>query len=145
MIKELRIVMTEADKTPKVGVAVIVMKDNKVLSGRRLEEHGNGTWCFPGGHLEFNETFEEAARREAKEEFGVNITNVRFAAVTNDIFRETGKHYITVYMKADYDSGDAKTDDEEVTDFGWFDWNNLPSPKFIPLENLLKTGYSSFD
>ena len=136
--------MPEERKYPKVGVAVIVMKGNKVLGGTRLEEHGKGSWCLPGGHLEFNESFEDAASREAKEEFGIRIKNIRFAAVTNDIFKETGKHYITVYMKADYDSGEIRTDEEEMSDAGWYDWANLPTPRFIPLENLLKENYDPF-
>ena len=46
----------------------------------------------PGGHLEFGV-------REAEEETGVRIKNVSFRAITNDIFTESGKHYITLWMQ----------------------------------------------
>lgn len=36
---------------PKVGIGVIIQKDGKFLLGKRKSEHGNGTWCFPGGHF----------------------------------------------------------------------------------------------
>ncbi|PIN92058.1 hypothetical protein CO154_01270 [Candidatus Pacearchaeota archaeon CG_4_9_14_3_um_filter_31_7] len=52
---------------PKVGVGVIVIKDNKVLLGKRKNAHGEGSLCFPGGHLEFNEKVEDAAEREVFE------------------------------------------------------------------------------
>ena len=45
-----------------VGVSIIIKKGNKVLVGRRKNIRGNGTWAFPGGHLEFGESFEETAR-----------------------------------------------------------------------------------
>ena len=48
----------EADtmkKFPRVGIGVIIRKDNKILLGKRKNAHGEGSWCFPGGHLEFNE------------------------------------------------------------------------------------------
>ena len=41
---------------PRVGIAAIVKKDNKVLLGKRKGSHGSGAWNFPGGHLEFFET-----------------------------------------------------------------------------------------
>jgi 8-oxo-dGTP diphosphatase len=42
-------------KRPKVGVGVIIKKDGKVLMGKRKNAHGDGTWSFTGGHLEFGE------------------------------------------------------------------------------------------
>lgn len=77
-----------------VGVGVIIQKDGKVLLGKRLGDHGKGTWCPPGGHLEYRETFEGSARREVQEEAGISIKNIRFGAVTNDVFLEIGSNGI---------------------------------------------------
>lgn len=55
-------------ENPKVGIAVIVKRDNKVLLGKRIGSHGANTWAFPGGHLEFSEEFEDTATREVDEE-----------------------------------------------------------------------------
>ena len=38
---------------PLIGVAAIVIKDKKVLLGKRKNAHGAETWAFPGGHLEY--------------------------------------------------------------------------------------------
>jgi len=91
------------DKKPKVGVGVIVIKDNKVLLGKRKGSHGEGSWCFPGGHLEFNESLENCAKRETLEETGIEIKNIRFETITNEIFKDEGTHYITIFMLCEHD------------------------------------------
>ncbi len=60
-------------KLPKVGVAAIIIRDGKVLVGRRVGAHGHGTWSFPGGHLEFGEEAEQGIAREVKEETGMDV------------------------------------------------------------------------
>lgn len=123
---------------PKVGLGVIVVKDGKVLMGKRKGAHGAGTWSIPGGHLEFNETWEECACRECLEETGIAVVNPVFFAVTNDIMSEEDKHYITIYMRADYVSGEPMiTEPEKFVEVGWFDLEHLPEPRFSPLTNLL--------
>jgi len=44
------------NERPKVGVGVIIVKNNKILFGKRKNAHGEGSWSFPGGHLEFKES-----------------------------------------------------------------------------------------
>ncbi len=124
---------------PKVGVGVIVVRDGRVLLGRRKGAHGDGYWAFPGGHLEFGESIEECAKREVLEESGISIRNIRKVTYTNDIFPEEGKHYVTCYVRADYDSGDVRTVEPDKCDgWEWFEWNAFPDPLFIPLRNLLR-------
>ena len=84
------------ENRPKVGLGVIIKKDGKVLMGKRKNSHGEGTWNFPGGHLEYEESWEECARRETREEAGIEIKNIIFATATNDIFENEQKHYITI-------------------------------------------------
>jgi len=134
------------EKRPKVGLGVIIMKDNKVLFGKRKSVIGNGTWCIPGGHLEFKESWEECAIRETMEETGVKIKNIRFGTVTNDIFIKEDKHYISIFVLADYDSGEVKVmEPDKCEKWGWFEWNKLPSPLFESESNLIKEGYNPFE
>lgn len=133
------------EQRPKVGVGVIVIKSGKVLLLRRRGSHDKGTWYFPSDHLEFNEKVEDCARREVREEAGIKIKNIRFAAVTNDLFREEGKHYITLFMVSEYESGEEKILEPEKCDrLGWFEWKDLPRPLFLPITNLLKQGFNLF-
>jgi 8-oxo-dGTP diphosphatase len=123
---------------PRVGVAAIIEKNGQVLLVKRKNAHGAGTWAVPGGHLEFGETPEECVIRETREEVGIAITNVRFSAITNDIFPEEGRHYITIWMHGMLQSGEPRiAAAREVAEVGWFSWNALPSPLFLPMQNLL--------
>jgi len=133
------------DQLPKVGIGVIIVKDNKVLLGKRKNAHGADSWSFPGGHLEFNETWEECAIRETYEETGIKIKNLKFATATNDIFPIEGKHYITIFMRCDYLSGLLENKEpEKCESWEWFNWDNLPEPLFQPIVNLLKQSYDPF-
>ena len=124
---------------PKVGVAIIITKNDQVLLMKRKGLHGKGTWSTPGGHLDFGETPEQCAAREAKEEMGLDVVDIRFRAVTNDVFEETGKHYITIWMQGRTTSNDPMiAAEDEVTEIGWFAWDSLPNPLFLSLENLIK-------
>ncbi len=112
---------------PKVGVGVIVLKDGKVLMGKRKNAHGEGGWCYPGGHLEYGESWEQCARREVMEEAEIKIKNVRFGTATKDIFDLEQKHYITICMVADYASGEvAIMEPDKCEKWDWFVWPKLP-------------------
>lgn len=81
-------------------MGVFVIKYRKILLGRRKNAHGDRTWSLPGGHLEFNEELEQCAKREVVEETGINIKNIRFSNITNDIFKEEEKIlYNNFYVK----------------------------------------------
>jgi 8-oxo-dGTP diphosphatase len=127
---------------PRVGVGILIIKDGKVLLGKRKASHGIGTWCPPGGHLEFGESMEDCARREVLEETGMKIKNLRFATATNDVFVEDGKHYITLHILAELDSGEPKVvEPDKIDSWEWFPWDNLPEPLFLPMVNLVKLGF----
>lgn len=134
------------NKLPQIGVGAIVIKNCKVLLGKRKKSHGAGGWQFPGGHLEFGESIEDCASREVLEEAGVKITNIRLGPYTNDIFSVEEKHYVTLYVIADYQSGELTVcEPEKCEQWDWFNWNNLPQPLFLPIENLLKQNFSPFN
>ncbi|RUR09862.1 NUDIX hydrolase [Legionella sp. km772] len=96
--------MKDSSKTnyPRVGIGVLIFDQDKLLLGQRQQSHGNATWGPPGGHLEFGEEFEECACREVKEETGLIIANPTLFAVTNDLFPQESKHYISIFLTAPY-------------------------------------------
>lgn len=133
------------ENRPKVGVGVAIIKDDKVLLGKRKNAHGDGGWCYPGGHLEVGESWEGCARREVMEETGIKLKNVRFGTATNDVFEDEKKHYITICMVADFASGKLKLmEPDKCEGWEWFRWNDLPKPLFLPTVNQLKTGFNPF-
>ena len=130
---------------PRVGVGVIVIRDQKVLLGKRKNAHGEGDWNFPGGHLEFGEEIIACAAREVLEETGLAISNANIGPFTNDVFMEEHKHYITVYVIGDSLEGEAqRLEPEKCEGWQWFSWDNLPQPLFLPIQHLLAKDFSPF-
>jgi 8-oxo-dGTP diphosphatase len=123
---------------PLVGVSILVKKGDRILLVKRQNVHASGTWGAPGGHLEYGESFEHRAVEEVKEETGIEISEVKFRVVTNDVFEAEQKHYVTIWMEAKYVSGEpgVKAPYEE-SEVGWFTWDGLPEPLFLPLAHLL--------
>lgn len=133
---------------PRVGVGVMVLKDGKVLTGKRKGSHGAGEWAWPGGHLEHMESIEECARREVREETGMEIKNVRFLRLMN-IKTYAPKHYVDIAMVADWESGEPQIcEPDKIESWEWRDIDNLPEPLFAPLPTYfeaLKTGQNFWD
>lgn len=127
-------------ETVRVGIGVIIFKNGRMLLGKRKNAHGDGEWALAGGHLEVDETFAECAKREAMEEAGIKIKNIKLVTVTNDIFKKEKKHYVTIFMRSEYSSGILRNmEPEKLEKWGWFSPDNLPTPLFTPIRNLLKT------
>ncbi|GKZ30584.1 hypothetical protein AbraIFM66950_009661 [Aspergillus brasiliensis] len=100
---------------PRVGVGVFVINHKgQIVLGQRKSSHGAGTWALPGGHLEFNESFESCAAREVLEETGLEVRDIRFLTATNDVMRDEGKHYVTVFMGCSVVGEDAQPEVSEL-------------------------------
>lgn len=132
----------------RVGVGVMVFKDGKVLVKKRKGSHGEGDYGFPGGHLEYMESFEDCARREVREECGIEIQNIRFNYLSN-LTRYNPKHFIDVGVVADWASGEPQVlEPEKNESWEWYDIDNLPEPLFYPCVMAVeayKTGKTYFD
>ena len=130
---------------PKIGTAVWIRKDGKVLLGKRLGVNGPGYYGAAGGHLEMNESWEENARRETLEEAGIEIINIQFITATNDINNEDGKHYVTLHLIADWSAGEVENrEPHKCAGWDWYVWEELPDPLFLPARNFYDSGYNPF-
>jgi 8-oxo-dGTP diphosphatase len=135
---------------PKVGVGLLLLKNGKILLGKRKGAHGEGEYAGFGGHLEKLESFEEGILRELAEEGGrhIKINNLRFLCVTN-LRKYAPKHYIDIGMVAEWESGEPLImEPDKIEKWEWFDMVNLPSPLFGVIENYVhayKTGTAYFN
>ena len=130
-----------------MGVGIMIMKDGKVLLGRRHDYpekadsalRGEGTWTLPGGKVDFREQLEDAAHREVMEETGIKINknSLSLVSVTNDIAEDA--HFMTMgFLCQDSEGEPQLMEPDEITEWKWFPLNGLPSPLFSPTEKILK-------
>lgn len=107
---------------PKVGVGVILLKNDQVLLVCRGNPPGAGKWSLPGGKQELGETAEQTARRELHEETGLECGALLLAGYVDSIhYDESGKiafHYTILDFAARYTGGIPKAHDD-VTDVAW--------------------------
>ncbi len=133
---------------PLVGIGVMIVKDGKMLLGKRKGKHVPGVYAWPGGHLEYMESFEEGAKREVMEETGLEIENIRFISVFN-IKSFAPKHYVNLTLLADWKSGEAKvTEPDKCESWDWYEFENLPEPLFNTIKlslEAIKGGQNYFD
>lgn len=126
----------------------MVYKDGKILIGKRKSSHGTGEYAWPGGHMEYMESFEGCAKREVREETGIEIKNVRFVRLMN-LKQYAPKHYVDIGLAADWESGEPQVMEPEKCDgWAWYAPDAMPEPLFGTLPTYfeaLKTGKNFWD
>ena len=114
----------ENRKLPKVTVgAYIVNKNNEILL-IRSPKWGNRL-LGPGGHVEYGETFQEAVKREVKEEVGLDIKDVELMTpvevIESEEFTPRKEHFICLDCRAKLLDEDQKIimDERESLEYLW--------------------------
>ena len=117
---------------------MVVTHASAVLFGRRVGGASAGLWQLPGGWIEAGESPPEAARREVREETGLELAELRFVAVTSNVFT-TGTHSISLYFEAE--CVDAAALEKGAFGWCWKNWAELDAGLFLPLEMLRRSRY----
>ena len=129
-------------------VAAVIVKNNKVLIGKRAKfEKSPGLWEFPGGKIEINESKVQCIERELKEELDIN-------AVIGDLITEYEYNYthtlysLSFYYVNSFTGEIALNAHEEIKwvdpkDFGDFDFLPGEKPVLESVKNHFKYGASS--
>ena len=128
-------------KYPRVGVGVMIQNDNgEVLLGLRKGSHGAGEWSFPGGHLEFGETVFECAKRETKEETGLEVNKFKLISVYDELryIKTDDKHFLGLGVKADYEEGVAQElEPDKCEEWRWFSLDSLPGKMLANTKGII--------
>lgn len=116
--------------------AMVYNPDGKVLMGTSTaDDDRDGLLCFPGGSIKDGESILHGAKREAKEETGLNVECEGSVKIVGD----------TAFVKCLFDPKKGRPIDNrmkpnhEFIDMGWYDINNLPDDVYKPNVELLES------
>lgn len=123
-----------------VTVDPLVIKDGKVLMIKRAEGiRMGGYWALPGGYVEWNETTEEAALRELKDETGIGGEIISFFGIYSDPSRdEDGRQNIDLVYLIKPLKQSSKIDKKEVEKVAWFSLDKLPEKIAFDHRKIIK-------
>ncbi len=114
-----------------VGVATAVVRDGRLLLGRRIASYGSGLWQTPGGKVDPGESLAEAAVRETFEETGLRVTEPREIARQFDDFPEIGYRYETIFFGVRCEAGEpVNCEPDKCEGWSWHPLEALPEERF---------------
>lgn len=106
-------------------VGGVIEKDGKYLLVQEAKESCRGKWNLPAGHLDSNETIFDAAKREIKEESGLDVELIGICQIgnrklDNDVF-------VSIIFSAKALGGDIRFNPDEILDVRWFTYEEIVS------------------
>jgi len=114
----------EKFRNPVPTVDIIIEVENQIiLIERKNEPYG---WAIPGGFLDYGETVEQCAVREAMEETSLQVELLSLLGVYSDPDRDPRQHTVSTVFIARADGTPKAADDAIQAEF--FDEGHLPSP-----------------
>lgn len=113
----------------------------KVLLVERGSEPYKGSWALPGGFMNIDETAEQCAQRELKEETGLNIMLLEQFHAFTDVNRDPRERVISIAFGAFVQIAEVSGNDDAVQ-AQWFSLDELP-PLAFDHEQILRIGISA--
>jgi 8-oxo-dGTP diphosphatase len=144
MDEETRTVNTREDRLdgvwqPRVGVGVLLVDQYRhvLLTLRKLPPEA-GCWSIVGGKLDYLETLEDCAVREAFEEVGLRIAIDSLLCVTNHLLPAEGQHWVSPAYLGHILAGEARNcEPEKLRDVQWFPYDALPATLTMTARNAI--------
>jgi 8-oxo-dGTP diphosphatase len=129
---------------PRVGVAAVVWRNadrQELLLGKGHNDATNDEiYAVTGGHWESGETLHDAAIREAREEAGIELTDLQLISVFDFFNEEKGRSYVTIGFSALWSHGEPVVREvDKKVNWGWYQPKRaLDLPLFLPDRVLIE-------
>jgi len=109
----------------KPTASAVIVKDGKMLLGKRAIEPSMGKWNVPGGFLNLGEDPRDCAKRETREETGLVVEIGEIIGIFMDTYGPGKDSTLNIAYLATVVGGKEKTDDD-LSELKWFSPNELP-------------------
>lgn len=120
-----------------IVVDAIVINNDKILLIKRAKHISNGgKWAIPGGFVDRDETCEEAAIRELKEETNLTATSTKLFKVNDNPKRRNEDRQNIAFVYAMKAEGELKAQESEVSEIKWTDLDKLPKEEDFAFDHL---------
>jgi 8-oxo-dGTP diphosphatase len=126
--------------SPRVGVGVLLVDERgRVLLTLRNRPPEAGCWSIVGGKVDFLESLQECAVREALEEVGVEIAIDSLLCVTDHLLPNEAQHWVSPAYLARMLRGEATNREPEKTrEVRWFPPDRLPPNLTMTARNAIR-------
>lgn len=123
---------------PAVAACVLVERAGRVLLARRARDPERGKWDIPGGFTDEGEHPEDAARRELREETGLDVELGDFFGIWPDWYGEAkdAAYVVALFWRATANGEPQAADD--VSDLRWFSPDELPPAGELAFDNVAR-------
>jgi len=127
------------NSVPRVGVGVLILNPpDQVLLTLRKRAPEAGCWSIVGGKVDFLETLDQCAIREAREEAGVEVELVCLLCVTDHVLPGEGQHWVAPAFLGRVVSGQVHNCEPEKTqDIKWFALSAVPKNLTMTARNAI--------
>jgi len=105
-------------RNPDPGTVILVEREEQLLLGRRSAGYGRGMWGLPGGFIEYEEDFIVGARREVREESGLEVEIDAIVNVTSNLLRPA-LHILAIVLLA-HPTGGSEQPGDDLAELAWF-------------------------
>ena len=106
-----------------------------VLLIERANDPFKGCWAFPGGFMDMEENAEDCAKRELKEETGMEVRSLEYLGTFSEVNRDPRGRTITIAYYAVVEKSDVIGADD-ASQAKWFPIDSIPSLAFVHEEIL---------
>lgn len=120
------------DNPLPTSVVVVLDDQDRALLVRRAVDPRRGHWDTVGGFVNLGETAEECARRELREELGVDVLALRPLGTFVSVYGDESRQTLASAFTARLPRGARITLSDENLESGWFDLDTLPDDLAFP-------------